>query len=76
VTALIVLGPAVALLALAVLGVIYQPPAEPQQCLSHEDCGRAVEHNAATRAAFEAAGYTDFAGTTYGLPLLATGGDA
>jgi hypothetical protein len=32
------------------------------QCLRHSDCYRAAAHNAATRAAFDAAGYTDFTG--------------
>jgi hypothetical protein len=39
-----------------------EPPLTAQ-CLRHEVCDAAGEHNAATRAAFEGAGYTDFDGT-------------
>lgn len=40
-----------------------EPPLA-EQCIRHQDCDRAGEHNAATRAAFLDAGYTDFDGWT------------
>jgi hypothetical protein len=51
-----------ALLAAHGLRTAPEPPLA-EQCIRHQDCDRAGEHNAATRAAFERAGYRDFDGT-------------
>jgi hypothetical protein len=65
VIALIILGPPVALLALAVLGAIYRPPTDPDPCPIHAlPCPGTAGCVAVYQAECAA----------HGLPLLDTGG--